>query len=166
MLFFDPRRYDLSRFGRYKMNKKLSLARSITGQVAAENVVAPLTGEILIEAGAKINRELAEKADNAGVNLVVLKLDDPMKAESRKVKVITNGLSLIHISFEDMKVKQTTFGELDKICKPECIFASNTSSLSITEIGKEMCIRDRLCTEHQGGRGSAHWSGERCVSSG
>ena len=49
MLFFDPRRYDLSRFGRYKMNKKLSLARRITGQVAAENVVAPLTGEILIE---------------------------------------------------------------------------------------------------------------------
>ena len=91
MLFFDPRRYDLSRFGRYKMNKKLSLARRITGQVAAENVVAPLTGEILIEAGAKITRELAEKADNAGVNLVVLKLDDPMKEESRKVKVITNG---------------------------------------------------------------------------
>ncbi len=45
MLFFDPRRYDLSRFGRYKMNKKLSLARRITGYVAAENVVAPLTGE-------------------------------------------------------------------------------------------------------------------------
>ena len=91
MLFFDPRRYDLSRFGRYKMNKKLSLARRITGQVAAENVVAPLTGEILIEAGAKITRELAEKADNAGVNLVELKLDDPMKEESRKIKVITNG---------------------------------------------------------------------------
>ena len=91
MLFFDPRRYDLSRFGRYKMNKKLSLARRITGQVAAENVVAPLTGEILIEAGAKITRELAEKADNAGVNLVVLKLDDPMKEEGRKIKVITNG---------------------------------------------------------------------------
>ena len=91
MLFFDPRRYDLSRFGRYKMNKKLSLARRITGQVAAENVVAPLTGEILIEAGAKITRELAEKADNAGVNLVVLKIDDPMKDQPHKVKVITNG---------------------------------------------------------------------------
>ncbi len=53
MLFFDPRRYDLSRFGRYKMNKKLSLARRITGYVAAENMVAPLTGEILVEAGAR-----------------------------------------------------------------------------------------------------------------
>ena len=43
---------------------------------------------------------------------------------------------VVEAAFEDMKVKQTTFGELDKICKPECVFASNTSSLSITEIGK------------------------------
>ena len=74
MLFFDPRRYDLSRFGRYKMNKKLSLARRIIGFVAAENVVDPLTGEVLIEANTKITREMAEKADNAGVNLVVPKI--------------------------------------------------------------------------------------------
>ena len=85
MLFFDPRRYDLSRFGRYKMNKKLSLARRITGYIAAENVVAPLTGELLIEKDAKITRQLAEAADNAGVNIVVLNV------EGKKVKVITNG---------------------------------------------------------------------------
>ncbi len=91
MLFFDPHRYDLSRFGRYKMNKKLSLARRITGFVAAENIIAPLTGEILVEAGAKITRELAEKADNAGVNVVVLKMDDPMLDEAKLVKVVTNG---------------------------------------------------------------------------
>ena len=91
MLFFDPRRYDLSRFGRYKMNKKLSLARRIIGFVAAENVVDPLTGEVLIEANTKITREMAEKADNAGVNLVVLKMEDALKEEAKKVKVITNG---------------------------------------------------------------------------
>ena len=85
MLFFDPRRYDLSRFGRYKMNKKLSLARRITGFVAAENIVAPLTGEIIVEAKGKITRELAEKADAAGVDTVVLSI------EGKKVKVITNG---------------------------------------------------------------------------
>ena len=45
---------------------------------------------------------------------------------------------IVEAAFEDMKVKQTTFGELDKICKPECVFASNTSSLSITEIGKNV----------------------------
>ena len=91
MLFFDPRRYDLSRFGRYKMNKKLSLARRIMDHVAAENVVDPFTGEILVEADKKIDRKLAEKIDAAGVNLVVLKIDDPMKDQPHKVKVITNG---------------------------------------------------------------------------
>ena len=91
MLFFDPRRYDLSRFGRYKMNKKLSLARRIMDHVAAENVVDPFTGEILVEADKKIDRKLAEQIDAAGVNLVVLKIDDPMKDQPHKVKVITNG---------------------------------------------------------------------------
>ena len=91
MLFFDPRRYDLSRFGRYKMNKKLSLARRIMNHVAAENVVDPFTGEILIEADKKIDRKLAEQIDAAGVDLVVLKIDDPMKDQPHNVKVITNG---------------------------------------------------------------------------
>ena len=91
MLFFDPRRYDLSRFGRYKMNKKLSLARRIMDHVAAENVVDPFTGEILVEADKKIDRKLAERIDAAGVNLVVLKIDDPIKDQPHKVKVITNG---------------------------------------------------------------------------
>ncbi|MEE0526158.1 MAG: DNA-directed RNA polymerase subunit beta, partial [Faecalibacterium prausnitzii] len=91
MLFFDPHRYDLSRFGRYKMNKKLSLARRIMDHVAAENVVDPFTGEILVEADKKIDRKLAEQIDAAGVNLVVLKIDDPMKDQPHKVKVITNG---------------------------------------------------------------------------
>ena len=91
MLFFDPRRYDLSRFGRYKMNKKLSLARRIMNHVAAENVVDPFTGEILVEADKKIDRKLAEQIDAAGVDLVVLKIDDPMKDQPHKVKVITNG---------------------------------------------------------------------------
>ena len=91
MLFFDPRRYDLSRFGRYKMNKKLSLARRIMGYVAAENIVAPLTGELIVEAGTKISRELAEKADAAGVNVVILSMDDSLKEGKKNVKVITNG---------------------------------------------------------------------------
>ncbi len=68
-LFFDPRRYDLSRFGRYKMNKKLALARRIAGFTAARDVVAPLTGELLISAGEKITREMAEAAEAAGVSV-------------------------------------------------------------------------------------------------
>ena len=85
MLFFDPRRYDLSKFGRYKMNRKLSLARRIEYFTAAENVIAPLTGEILIAAGEQITREKALEADKAGVNVVWLDV------EGKKVKVVTNG---------------------------------------------------------------------------
>ena len=84
-LFFDPRRYDLSRFGRYKMNKKLALARRIAGFTAARDVVAPLTGELLISAGERITREAAEAAEAAGVSVAYLTIDE------KEVKVITNG---------------------------------------------------------------------------
>ncbi len=84
-LFFDPHRYDLSRFGRYKMNKKLALARRITGFRAFYDVENPRTGEVIIAAGEKITRELAEAADRAGVKVVSLNIDD------KAVKVITNG---------------------------------------------------------------------------
>ena len=86
-LFFDPRRYDLSRFGRYKMNKKLALARRITGHVAARDVIAPLTGELLITAGEKINRAMAETAEAAGVSAVFLAV-----GEDKVRKVVTNGM--------------------------------------------------------------------------
>ncbi len=84
-LFFDPRRYDMSRFGRYKMNKKLALARRINGFVAARDIIAPLTGELLVAAGEKIDRDHAEAADHAGVSVVWLSIND------REIKVITNG---------------------------------------------------------------------------
>lgn len=84
-LFFDPRRYDLSRFGRYKMNKKLALARRITDQTAARDIIAPLTGELLCAAGDKITADIALAAEEAGVCLVYVTVDD------REVKVITNG---------------------------------------------------------------------------
>ncbi len=85
-LFFDPRRYDLSRFGRYKMNKKLALARRIAGQTAAREIIAPLTGELLVSAGEKISREAAEAAEKAGVSLVYLRGEEDVE-----IKVITNG---------------------------------------------------------------------------
>ncbi|MEG1639513.1 MAG: DNA-directed RNA polymerase subunit beta, partial [Ruthenibacterium sp.] len=84
-LFFDPRRYDLSRFGRYKMNKKLAMARRIQGCVAARDIVAPLTGELLCAAGEKISRDVATATEKAGVSLVYLTVED------REVKVISNG---------------------------------------------------------------------------
>ena len=74
-LFFDAKRYDLMRVGRYKFNKKLSLATRIQGQVADADIVAPRTGEVLIRAGETISREKAREIQNAGVNTVDVRLE-------------------------------------------------------------------------------------------
>ncbi|MBR4078854.1 MAG: DNA-directed RNA polymerase subunit beta, partial [Christensenellaceae bacterium] len=71
-LFFDPKRYDLARVGRYKFNKKLSLAKRIAGQVAAENVFDPETGEVLVMQGETISEEIAEQIQHAGILGVTL----------------------------------------------------------------------------------------------
>ncbi len=85
-LFFDPHRYDLSRFGRYKVNRKLAIARRISGFVAARDVIAPLTGELLCAAGDKISSETALAIEKSGVSVVYLTIDE------NEVKVISNGV--------------------------------------------------------------------------
>ena len=89
-LFFDPRRYDLARFGRYKMNNKLSLTRRIAGYKAAEDIIAPLTGELLAAKGEKINMAKAEEIDAAGVTRVVI-LVEHKGEEPHPFIVISNG---------------------------------------------------------------------------
>ena len=89
-LFFDPRRYDLARFGRYKMNNKLSLTRRIAGYRAAKDIIAPLTGELLAAKGEKINMAKAEEIDNAGVTRVTI-LVEKKGEEPRPFIVISNG---------------------------------------------------------------------------
>ena len=74
-LFFDPKRYDLMRVGRYKFNKKLGISARITGQIAAEDVVSPVSGEVLVEKGAVISREKAVEIQNSGVNVVLLQCE-------------------------------------------------------------------------------------------
>ena len=83
-MFFDPRRYDLAKVGRYKFNKKLMLRNRLRGQVRAEDVVDETTGEILAEAGTTLSRELADKIQNAAVPFVWI------ETEERKVKVLSN----------------------------------------------------------------------------
>ena len=75
-LFFDPKRYDLARVGRYKFNKKLSLAKRIEGQTAAENVFDPETGEVLVMQGETISEETAQKIQHAGILSVTLAFDE------------------------------------------------------------------------------------------
>ena len=75
-LFFDPKRYDLARVGRYKFNKKLSLAHRIENQTAAENIINAETGEALVMAGEKISPETARQIQNAGINSVKLAMGE------------------------------------------------------------------------------------------
>ena len=89
-LFFDPRRYDLARFGRYKMNNKLALARRIAGYKAAEDIIAPLTGELLAAKGEKINLAKANEIDAAGVTRVTV-LVEKKGEDAVPVIVISNG---------------------------------------------------------------------------
>ena len=83
-MFFDPRRYDLAKVGRYKFNKKLMLRNRIAGQALAEDVVDGTTGEILAEAGTVVSKELADDIQNAAVPYVWI------QTEERKVKVLSS----------------------------------------------------------------------------
>ena len=85
-LFFDPRRYDLSRVGRYKYNKKLRLEGRLVGQTLSQPVADPSTGELLAEPGVTVTKELAERMDDAGVTEAVVTLND------KDVKIISNGM--------------------------------------------------------------------------
>ncbi len=83
-MFFDPRRYDLAKVGRYKFNKKLAFRNRLRGQVLAEDVLDPSTGEVLAEAGTQLTREKAEEIQNAAVKYVMI------ETEERNVKVLSS----------------------------------------------------------------------------
>ena len=83
-MFFDPRRYDLAKVGRYKFNKKLSLKNRISGHVLAEDVVDMTTGEIIAEAGTEVTRSMADDIQNAAVPYVWI------QGETRNVKVLSS----------------------------------------------------------------------------
>ena len=84
-LFFDSRRYDLSKVGRYKYNKKLSIASRIASHIAYDDIVNPETGEVLVEKDNVISEEVAKEIQDAGINVVYVKI------EGKKAKVIGNG---------------------------------------------------------------------------
>ena len=85
-LFFDDHRYDLSRVGRYKYNKKLGISDRLRNQILAEDVVSEVTGEIIAEAGAKVSKQLAHEIEQAGVSVAYVDV------EGVTVKVISNGM--------------------------------------------------------------------------
>ena len=96
-LFFDAKRYDLSKVGRYKFNKKLAIRLRIANKIAAENIINPETGEILVEEGQKIAREMAKKIQNLGINSVDILIED-----DKVIRVIGNHFVDIkeHVDFD------------------------------------------------------------------
>ena len=106
-MFFDARRYDLAKVGRYKFNKKLALKNRISGQKAAETVVSSLTGEVLVEEGQLITRELAEAIQNAAVPYVWV------QGEERKIKVLSNMMvdlkAIVDIDPKEVGVTEAVF---------------------------------------------------------
>ena len=104
-LFFDNRRYDLAKVGRYKFNQKLSLATRITNQIAFDDIVNTETGELIVEKDSVITKEIAEEIQNSGINSVDVKIND------QKVRIIGNGTVDIHkylpnVDLSKLKIKE------------------------------------------------------------
>ena len=111
-LFFDPKRYDLAKVGRYKYNKKLGLSNRIVGVVAAEDVINPETGEIMAEKDQKIDRALAMEIENAGVEYIFAYSPEKEKA-GQVTKVIGNNFvdlqQYVNFDISELKVADKVF---------------------------------------------------------
>ena len=104
-LFFDNRRYDLAKVGRYKFNQKLSLATRIKDKVAAKDIVDPETGEVFVTAGETISEEVAENIQNSGINVVDILFGE------RTIRIIGNGTVNIHKVLPNVDLSKLHFKE-------------------------------------------------------
>ncbi|MCI6456990.1 MAG: DNA-directed RNA polymerase subunit beta [Terrisporobacter sp.] len=118
-LFFDPKRYDLAKVGRYKFNKKLALAYRIMNRISCEDIINPETGEVFVKDGEKISYEKAWEIQNSGINVVHV-----LSEEEKKVKVIGNNFVDIksHVKFDidDLKIKEKVHYPTLKEILDEC----------------------------------------------
>ena len=130
-LFFDNRRYDLAKVGRYKFNKKLDLAERITNQIAFDDIINTETGEVMVEKDSVITKEMAREIKNAGINTVDVKVND------NRVRIIGNGTVDIHkvvdIDYSDLIIKEDVNYEVLKN------ILENTEESKLKE-----AIRDRM----------------------
>ena len=130
-MFFDARRYDLAKVGRYKFNKKLALRNRIVGYVLTEDVVDKSTGEVLAEAGTQVTNELAIQIQNAAVPSVMVQADE------RNVKVISN--MMVDLSYYLPEVDKKALGITEEVYYPvlKNILADNSSLEDIKEAIKK-----------------------------
>ncbi len=130
-MFFDPRRYDLARFGRYKFNKKLAISNRIAGTTAGDNVVDPETGEVIVAKGEVINEDNALQIECAGINEVMIATDEKV------VKVIGNYTAELS-AFVNFNYKEFGLSEKGSFSVIQEILAENTDE---EEIKKAFKIR-------------------------
>ncbi|WP_352399438.1 DNA-directed RNA polymerase subunit beta [Anaerotignum sp.] len=111
-MFFDPKRYDLAKVGRYKFNKKLALKNRIRGAKLAESIVDPMTGEVVAEAGTILTMEICEEIQNTGVPFVFIEVED------RVLKVLSNQAVAIDGYIEEFGLKAEDFGIRELVYYP------------------------------------------------
>ena len=139
-LFFDPRRYDLAKVGRYKYNKKLDLATRITNKVAFDNILNEETGEVIVEKDSIITEELANEIQNAGINIVDIKVED------KKVRIIGNGTVDLKafVDTKNIDIKEKVNYEVLK----NILETTNEKDLSkVIEERKEELVPKHIVTE-------------------
>ena len=138
-LFYDNRRYDLAKVGRYKFNQKLNLATRIKGKVAAEDIMDEETGEVFVQAGEVIKPEVAEDIQNAGINIVDIMLGE------RKVRIIGNSTVNIHKVLPNVDLSKLHFKELVNYNVLKNII-DNTDEKDLVKIIEER--KDELVPKH------------------
>ncbi|MBQ8229191.1 MAG: DNA-directed RNA polymerase subunit beta [Clostridia bacterium] len=140
-LFFDPRRYDIAKVGRYKYNKKLNLAYRLEGCRVADAVINPETGEVIAEAGEKISEVKAKEIQNCGINEIYVLVDDPEDGEIRHKIIANNTVDFSAISDIPVQARAKDFGLLPTVFYPNYRFskvlAEECANLSVEEVAEK-----------------------------
>lgn len=138
-MFFDNRRYDLAKVGRYKFNQKLSLASRITGHIAYNDIMDQETGEVFVNAGEIISEDVAQDIQNSGINIVDVKLND------KKVRVIGNGTVNIYKALPGVDLSKVHFKDEVNYAVLQNIL-QNTSEEDLVKVLQERY--DELVPKH------------------
>ena len=140
-LFFDPRRYDIAKVGRYKYNKKLNMAFRLEGCRVADAVINPETGEVIADAGEKISEQKAKAIQNCGINEIFVLVEDPEDGEIRHKMIANNTVDFAEISDIPVQVRAKDFGLLPTVHYPNYKFskliAEECASLSVEEVAEK-----------------------------
>ena len=140
-LFFESRRYDITKVGRYKYNKKLCLSFRLEGCRVADAVINPETGEVIAEAGERISEIKAKEIQNCGINDLYVLVDDPEEGEIRHRMIANNTVDFAAISDIPVQVRDKDFGLLPTVFYPTYkfskIIAAECADLSVEEVAEK-----------------------------